>query len=106
MTPELIAVPSVGIALGGMFLHPATGQAGLRRGILELRGETAKELASVRGETARELASVRTETADMRVSIARLEGVFDGFAAGRTEPPPPKDDRQARRAAAMRASAC
>ncbi len=93
MTPELIAILSVGVALGGMFLYLARGQAGLRREILELRSETAKEFTSVRGEMAREFTSVRTEMADMRVSIARLEGVFEGFAAGRSEPPPPKDDR-------------
>lgn len=91
MTPELIAILSVGVALGGMFLYPARGQAGLRREILELRSETAKEFTSVRGEMAREFTSVR-EMADMRVSIARLEGVFEGFAAGRSEPPPPKGD--------------
>lgn len=93
MTPDLIVILSVGAALGGMFPYPAKGQAGLRRGILELGSETAKEFVSVRDKMARELASVRTETADMCVSIARLEGAFDGFAAGRMDPTPPKDDR-------------
>ena len=58
MSAELIAVIAVGVALAGLML---TGLRGVRLGVRD----------------------VRSDVGDLRERMARLEGLFEGFA-GRT----------------------
>lgn len=59
MTPEVIAILGVGVALAGMILYIA-------RGLNELRRDVARDIA------------------DLRERMARLEGLFEGFAGRRS----------------------
>ena len=60
MTPEMIAILGVGIALAGIILH-------------------------AKRDTNRALADLRKEMAELRERMARLEGLFEGFT-GRKPP--------------------
>ena len=60
MTPEMIAILGVGIALAGIILHTSR-------------------------DTNRALADLRKEMAELRERMARLEGLFKGFT-GRKPP--------------------
>ena len=60
MTPEMIAILGVGIALAGIILHTSR-------------------------DTNRALADLRKEIAELRERMARLEGLFEGFT-GRKPP--------------------
>ena len=60
MTPEMIAILGVGIALAGIILHTSR-------------------------DTNRALADLRKEMAELRERMARLEGLFEGFT-GRKPP--------------------
>ena len=60
MTPEMIAILGVGIALAGIILH-------------------------AKRDTNRALADIREEMAELRERMARLEGLFEGFT-GRKPP--------------------
>ena len=60
MTPEMIAIIGVGIALAGIILHTSR-------------------------DTNRALADLRKEMAELRERMARLEGLFEGFT-GRKPP--------------------
>lgn len=68
MTPEIISVIAVGVALAGIVLISIRG----------LRGE----IAAVRGETA----VLRGEMAELRNPMARIEGMFEGFLRREPEP--------------------
>lgn len=61
VSPELVSILAVGVALAGLTL---TGLHGVRT-----------ELNGVRAE----LNDVRTDVGDVRERLARLEGLFEGF---------------------------
>ena len=61
MSPELIAILAVGVALGGAMLATMRG---LRSGMSDLRSE---------------MRDVRSDVGDLRERMARLEGLFEGF---------------------------
>lgn len=71
MSPELIAILAVGVALAGL-IH--TGQRTMRA---ELRAEIA--------ELRKELAELRKEVAELRERMSRLEGLFEGFTQRRPD---------------------
>ena len=61
MSPELIAILAVGVALGGAMLATMRG---LSSGMSDLRSE---------------MREVRSDVGDLRERMARLEGLFEGF---------------------------
>ena len=61
LSPELVSILAVGVALAGLTL---TALRGVR-----------VELHAIRTE----LNEVRTDVADLRERVARLEGMFEGF---------------------------
>lgn len=70
MSAELIAVIAVGVALAGLML---TGLRAVRFEIRDVRVEVH---------------DVRSHVDDLRERMARLEGLFEGFAGrARSEPP-------------------
>ena len=66
MSAELIAVIAVGVGLAGLML---TGLRAVRA-----------EIRDVRVEMHREMHDVRSDVGDLRERMARLEGLFEGFA--------------------------
>lgn len=78
MTPEVIAIVSVGVALGGMILYIARGQN-------ELRRDVARDVAGLQNNIAELRETMHRESADLRERMARLEGLFEGFAGRRTD---------------------
>ena len=91
MTADLIAIIGVGIALAGMILY-------LARALNELRRDVSREIADLREsqndlrrDVTRDIGSLREqmhrETADLRERLARLEGLFEGFAARKPDKP-------------------
>ena len=109
MTADLIAIIGVGIALAGMILYLARALNELRRDVSreiadlrenqnELRRDVAREIAGLREsqnelrrDVTRDIGSLREqmhrETADLRERMARLEGLFEGFAARKPDKP-------------------
>ncbi len=68
MSPEIIAIASVGVALAGLIL---TGQKAMRA-----------ELAAQRQETAalrKDLTALREDFAALRERMAHLEGLLEGL---------------------------
>ena len=68
MTPEMVAIIGVGIALAGIILYSSR--------------DTSRALADIREEVAdlrKEIADVRKDMAELRERMARLEGLFEGF---------------------------
>ena len=61
MSPELIAILAVGVALGGAMLATMRG---LRSEMSDLRSE---------------MREVRSDVGDLRERMARIEGLFEGF---------------------------
>ncbi len=81
MTPEMIAILGVGIALAGIILH---AKRDTNRALADIR----KEMANIRMEMTdlrKEIADVRKDMAELRERMARLEGLFEGFT-GRKRP--------------------
>lgn len=78
MTPEVIAIVSVGVALGGMILYIARGQN-------ELRRDVARDVAGLQNNIAELRETMHREIADLRERMARLEGLFEGYAGRRTD---------------------
>lgn len=72
MTPELIAILAVGVALAGLNL---TNHRATRAEIATLRGE----IATIRAE----INELRNQVAELRERMARLEGLFEGFTQRR-----------------------
>ena len=68
MSPELIAILAVGVALGGAILATMRG---LRSDMIDLRSEVRDVRSEVR--------DVRSDVGDLRERMARLEGLFEGF---------------------------
>ena len=68
MSPELIAILAVGVALGGAMLSTMRG---LRSDMIDLRSEVRDVRSEVR--------DVRSDVGDLRERMARLEGLFEGF---------------------------
>ena len=77
MSPELIAILAVGVALGGVML---TTTRNLRTEMNGLGAEVRGLGTDVRG--------LRGDIRDLRARMARLEGLFEGFIArvGRESP--------------------
>ena len=77
MSPELIAILAVGVALGGAMLATMRG---LRSDMIDLRSEVRDVRSEVR--------DVRSAVGDLRERMARLEGLFEGFTGrgGRESP--------------------
>ena len=81
MTPEMIAILGVGIALAGIILH---AKRDTNRALADIREEVAdlrKEMVDLRME----MTDLRKEMTELCERIARLEGLFEGFA-GRKPP--------------------
>ena len=68
MSPELIAILAVGVALGGAMLATMRGP---RSDMIDLRSEVRDVRSEVR--------DVRSDVGDLRERMARLEGLFEGF---------------------------
>ena len=114
MTPELIGIVAVGVALAGLMLVSNRENAralraemkdmredtrkqfeSMRAEMKELRGEMKAEIKELREDTSQqfeavhtEMKAVRGEMARLRERMARIEGMFDGFLR--------RDSRQAR----------
>lgn len=74
MTPELIGIITVGVALAGTILISNR----------DLRGE----MRDHRNETRAELKEIRADLADVRDRVARIEGLFEGMGRRKAEPSP------------------
>ena len=111
MSPELIAILAVGVALAGVVLagrrDGAAGQRALREEMHDLREEMRKEMHDLREEMRKEMRDLREDMhgrfaavedrlaavdrgqAELRERLARLEGLLDGLreavAGRRTE---------------------
>ena len=90
MTPELIGIVTVGVALAGLALVSIREHRGemkdLRAEIKNLRGEMKAEIKELREDTNQqfeavrgEIGSLRGEMAKLRERMARIEGMFEGF---------------------------
>lgn len=86
VSPELISILAVGVALAGLVL---TGLRGVRTEMQAVRVEmntVRNEMNTLRTELRTEMQAlrseineVRAEMADLRERVARLEGMFEGF---------------------------
>ena len=72
MSPELIAILGVGVALAGLLI---AGQRAARADTKDLR----KEIAGVRTDMDKGLAGVRDDVGSLRERMARLEGLLEGL---------------------------
>ncbi len=105
MTPELIGIVAVGVALAGLMLVSNRENAralraemkdmredtrkqfeSMRAEMKELRGEMKAEMKELREDTSQqfeavhtEMKAVRGEMARLRERMARIEGMFEGF---------------------------
>ena len=70
MTPELIGIITVGVALAGMILISNR---------------------DLRNEMRAELKEIRADLADVRDRVARIEGLFEGMGRRKAEPSPTTD---------------
>ncbi len=85
MTPELIGIVTVGVALAGLMLVSNRENArALRAEMKDMREDTRKQFESMRAE----MKDMRGEMAKLRERMARIEGMFEGFLR--------RDSRQAR----------
>ncbi len=75
MSPELIAILAVGVALGGAMLATMRG---LRSDMIDLRSEV-RDVRSEMRDVRSEVRDVRSDVGDLRERMARLEGLFEGF---------------------------
>lgn len=67
MTPELIGIITVGVALAGMILISNR---------------------DLRNEMRAELKEIRADLADVRDRVARIEGLFEGMGRRKADPSP------------------
>lgn len=74
MTPEIISIVAVGVALAGVVL------VSVRENTRVLRAE----MKDVRAE----MKDMRGEMAEFRERLARIEGMFEGFLRRDVEPAP------------------
>ena len=72
MSPELIAIVAVGVALTGVIL---TSQRALRAEIRDLRQSTEARFAALENQ----IADLRDQITDLRERMAKLEGLLDGL---------------------------
>ena len=76
MTPELIGIVAVGVALAGLMLVSNRENArALRAEMKDMREDTRKQFESMRAE----MKDMRGEMAKLRERMARIEGMFEGF---------------------------
>ena len=75
MSPELIAILAVGVALGGAMLATMRG---LRSDMIDLCSEV-RDVRSEMRDVRSEVRDVRSDVGDLRERMARLEGLFEGF---------------------------
>ena len=81
MTPEIISIVAVGVALAGVVL------VSVRENTRVLRAEmkdVRAEMKDMRGE----MRDMRGEMAEFRERLARIEGMFEGFLRRDVEPAP------------------
>ena len=74
MSPEMIAILAVGVALAGLMLR---GQHGLGRRVDELRGDLDRRVDELRGDLDRRVGELRGDIAGLD---ARLRSVETGLA--------------------------
>ena len=104
MTPELIGIVTVGVALAGIVLVSIRELRGeiksVHAEIKAERAETNKQFEAMRAETNKQFEAIRGEMRDMRAEItamrgemaelrermARIEGIFEGFLRRDVEP--------------------
>ena len=83
MSPELIAILGVGVALAGILIAGQRAARAdtkdLRKEIAGVRTDTDKGLASLRTDMDKGLASLRDEVGSLRERMARLEGLLEGL---------------------------
>ncbi len=72
MSPEMIAIASVGAALAGLIL---TGQRAIRTELATQR----QEIATLRKDIGEEVTALRGEIAALRERMAHLEGLLEGL---------------------------
>lgn len=72
MSPELIAILGVGVALAGILI------AGQRTAAADTK-DLRKEIAGVRTDMDKGLAGLRDEVGSLRERMARLEGLLEGL---------------------------
>ena len=110
MTPELIGIVTVGVAVAGLVLVSSRERRAemkdlrgeikelcgeMKAEIKELREDTSQqfeavhaEIKELREDTSQQFEAVRGEMAKLRERMARIEGMFEGFLR--------RDSRQAR----------
>ena len=74
MSPEMIAILAVGVALAGLMLR---GQHGLGKRVDELRGDLDKRVGELRGDLDKRVGELRGDIAGLD---ARLRSVETGLA--------------------------
>ncbi len=88
MTPEIISIIAVGVALAGVVLISVRENTRvLRAEMKDIRAEIKDvrgEMKDVRGE----MKDMRVEMAELRERLARIEGMFEGFLRRDVEPAP------------------
>ena len=86
MTPEIISIIAVGVALAGVVLISVRENTRvLRAEMKDIRAEVKDvrgEMKDVRGE----MKDMRVEMAELRERLARIEGMFEGFLRRDVEP--------------------
>ena len=71
MSPEMIAILAVGVALAGLMLR---GQHGLSRRVDELRGDLDKRVGELRGDLDKRVGELR---GDLEKRVGELRGDLD-----------------------------
>ena len=86
MTPELIGIFAMGVALAGLVL---VSNRGIRAEIRDVRAEVRDVRAEVKDVRA-DIESLRGGMVELRERMARIEGMFEGFLRRppRREPEP------------------
>ncbi len=86
MSPEMIAILAVGVALAGLMLR---GQHGLGKRVDELRGDLDKRVGELRGDIAgldARLRSVETGLAEVRGQLTMVRDYITGRNLREPEP--------------------
>ena len=83
MTPELIAIVMVGIALAGVILASTRGvrqdMAGVRQDMTRLESRLDGRIAALESRLDGKIAALSAQLGELRERMAHLEGVLDGL---------------------------